>query len=246
MLLDLKTGAVVAQTALGTDPLAVTLAADGRTAYVVDNDLGDVFALRLPSFKQAWRTHVGGQPGGLLLQGSSLFVSRYEAAAITELDATTGRVLSTRGTAPRPGEMVIWQEQLVTSGDHGFGVAVAGDSLWTYASLRLPAGLKPFWLQPGSRGELLATAEGTPEDTAAGGVFSIDTASGQATLLATPRDPDEAVRSGDEVFVAAHGDHHVLVLRGGKQVAWAPGAEAVALAPDAALGLLVVVTDADE
>lgn len=246
MLLDLKTGAVVAQTALGTDPLAVAVAADGRTAYVVDNDLGDVFALRLPSFNQAWRTHVGGKPGGLLLQGKSVFVSSYESAVITELDASTGGVLSTRGTAPRPGEMAMWQGRLVTSGDHGFGVAVADGSLWTYGSLRLPAGLKPFWLQPGSRGELLATAEGTPEDSAAGGVFSIDTATGQATLLAAPRDPDQALREGDDVFVAAHGDHHVLVLRGGKQLAWAPGAAVVALAPDRALSLLVVVTDADE
>lgn len=246
MLLSLATGALAGQRSLGADPLAVALAPDGRTAYVADNELGDVFALRLPSLAQAWRSHLGGRPGPMLVQGGDLFVSRYGAATVTELDRGSGRVVGSLAVAPRPGELVAWQGQVGTSKGDGFGAAIAGGSLWTGSRLQLPAGLKPFWLQPGPGGSLLVTAEGTPEDSAAGAVFRVDTATGAMQRLGSPRDPDQAVPLGADVFVAAHGDRAVLVLADGHEQAWARGAPAVALAPDPALGLLVVVTDAGE
>jgi DNA-binding beta-propeller fold protein YncE len=245
LLLNLETGALIGQRSLGADPLAVTLAPDGQTAYVADNDLGDVFALRLPSLREEWRTHVGGAPGGLLVHDSALYVSEYDTATVAQLDAASGRQVGTQAVAPHPGQLV-WRDGVVTSGGEGFGVAEVGGELWTGGRLRLAEGLKPFWLQAGRQNELLVTAEGSPEDTAPGAVMSIDTNSGAITTLATPRDPDQAIRSGGDVFVAAHGDHEVLVLRDGTQLHWARGAEVVALAPDPALNLLVVVADADE
>ncbi len=245
MLLSLKTGALVAQRSVGDDPLAVSLAPDGQTAYVADNDLGDVFALRLPSLRLAWRTHVGGAPGPMLVIGDSLFVSEYDAGVAAEIDRSTGRVLGTQPVGPHPGELVLWQDR-VTAAGAGFGLAEVRGSLWTWGRLPALPGLHPFWLQPGSGSELLVTEEGLPEDAAAGAVISLDTVSGRVTTLAAPKDPDQVVRSGADVFVAAHGDREVLVLRAGRSFSWARGADAVALAPDAGLGLLVVVTDAAE
>lgn len=247
LLLDLHTGALVAQRSLGQDPLAVTLAPDGKTAYVADNELGDVVALRLPSLRQQWRTHVGGAPGGLLVHDAAVYVSEYDTATVAQLDRASGRQVGTQAVAPHPGALV-WEDSagVVTSHDEGFGVADAGGRLWTGARIQLDGGLKPFWLQAGRPNELLVSAEGAPEDTAPGAVMSIDTRSGAITTLATPRDPDQVLRSGGDVFVAAHGDREVLVLRDGRQLQWARGAEVVAVAADPALDLLVVVTDADE
>jgi len=246
ILLNLRSGAFVRQATVGDDPLAVSLAPDGKTAYVVDNDLGDVFALQLPSLRQTWRTHVGGAPGPVLVAGDHLYVSEYDAGLAAELDRRTGRLLGTQPVGPHPGELVFWQGKVTAANGAGFGLAVASGSLWTWGRLPAQPGLHPFWLQAGQGSELLVTEEGQPEDTAAGAVLSLDTATGAATTLATPRDPDQAVRSGSDVFVAAHGDRDVLVLRGGKALTWARGAEVVALAADPQLNLLVVVTDANE
>lgn len=244
MLLSLSSGAVVRQAALGADPLAVALASDGHTAYVADNDLGDVFALRLPSLQTAWRTHVGGRPSGLLVHGGSVYVSQYGAARVAALDRGSGRLVAEQKVAPRPGQLA-WDGAVLTSDGDGFGVALAGGTDWTTDRLP-PLPGAPFWLAAGRPNELLVTAEGSPEDTAAGAVASIDTRTGGAQILATPRDPDQAERFGDRVFVAAHGDRQVLVIGPRGLEAWARGAEVVALAPDPALGLLIVVTDAGE
>jgi DNA-binding beta-propeller fold protein YncE len=244
MLLSLRTGATVAQVSVGEDPLALALAPDGGTAYVADNDLGDVFALGLPALRTAWRTHVGGRPSALLVHGANLFVSQYDSAQVAKLDSASGRLLEEMPVAPHPGELA-WTDHLLTSGGRGFGLAVVGGEVWTPARLP-PLEGRPFWLAAGRGGELLVTTEGVPEDSAFGSVVSLDTASGRASVLARPRDPDEAERLGDSVFVAAHGDREVLVLRNGRMTVWAKGAEAVALAPDAPLGLLVVLADADE
>jgi DNA-binding beta-propeller fold protein YncE len=246
MLLNLQTGQVVAQRELGDDPLAVAVSGDGKTAYVADNDLGDVFALRLPSLRQEWRRHVGGAPGPMLLAGGELYVSEYDAGAAAELDPATGRQLATLPLGPHPGELALVGGRIASARGAGFGLAVADGGVWNDARLPKLPGLKPFWLEAGKRGELLVTEEGSPEDTAAGAVLALDTATGDVSTIATPRDPDAAVRSGPNVYVAAHGDDEVLVLGYSRPRHWARGAEAVALAVDSQLGLLVVVTDAAE
>jgi hypothetical protein len=246
MLLSLSTGAVTAERGLGEDPLAVGLAPGGRTAYVADNQLGDVFALQLPSLRQRWRTHVGGAPGPLLVKGGTLYVSEYGFGLAARLDAASGRILGTQPVGARPGELALWQGGVTAAPDGGFGLAAVGGSLWTWSRLPALRGLHPFWLQPGGGEQLLVTEEGQPENSAPGAVLALDTASGTVTTLATPRDPDQVLRSGADVLVAAHGDREVLVLRGGRRLGWARGASVVALAADPELGLLVVVTDADE
>jgi len=95
-------------------------------------------------------------------------------------------------------------------------------------------------------GTLLIAAEGAPEDTAAGGVFSFDTATGVFKTLATPKDPDQVLQSGSTVFAAAHGEHAVLAIRDGKASPWAQGIEAVGLAADEPLSMLVVVVNGHE
>jgi hypothetical protein len=93
---------------------------------------------------------------------------------------------------------------------------------------------------------LLIAAEGGTEDTDPGGVFSFDPMTDTFKTLGNPKDPDQVVQSGPAVLVAAHGDRQVLSIEGGHTSAWASGAGAVALAPDPALGLLVVVVNAHE
>ena len=102
-----------------------------------------------------------------------------------------------------------------------------------------------FWLAPGASGSLLIAAEGATEDTDPGAVFSFDI-NATFNTLANPRDPDQVVQSGSKIFVAAHGDHEVLVIDGGGQHHWAVGSAPVAIAPDAALKLLVVAVNAHE
>ncbi|HKV88724.1 MAG TPA: YncE family protein, partial [Candidatus Dormibacteraeota bacterium] len=67
VLVDLKGGAQVASLSVGTDPVAVTVSADGAFAYVADSSPGDVYAVNLAHRAVSWRSHVGGAPFGLLL-----------------------------------------------------------------------------------------------------------------------------------------------------------------------------------
>ncbi|MGA8921947.1 MAG: hypothetical protein WB682_02295, partial [Candidatus Dormiibacterota bacterium] len=142
---------------------------------------------------------------------------------------------------------------------NGFGIALAGGTLWTADYERselvpvpegnrvgLPLPVFPFWLAPGANGSLLIAAEGPAEDTDPGGVFSYDPMSGTFETLARPRDPDQVLQSGSTVLVAAHGDREVLAIDGGRTSVWAPGAAAVGLAPDPAAGLLAVAVNAHE
>jgi hypothetical protein len=64
--------------------------------------------------------------------------------------------------------------------------------------------------------------------------------------LARPRDPDQVAQSGSRILVAAHGDHEVLAIDGRQTEHWAMGAAPVAIAPDPALNVLVVVVNAHE
>jgi hypothetical protein len=146
-----------------------------------------------------------------------------------------------------------------TPAGNGFAVAVVNGRIWTADYERaelvpvgddhrvgLPLPVFPFWLAPGAGNTLLVAAEGAPEDTAPGGVFSFDTVTGSFTVLATPKDPDLVAQSGSTIFVAAHGDRDVLVIESGQATAWARGAAVVALAPDPALGYLVVAVNSHE
>jgi hypothetical protein len=69
---------------------------------------------------------------------------------------------------------------------------------------------------------------------------------GAFVTLATPKDPDQVLQSGSTIFVSAHGERDVLAIQDGRSSAWAKGAAAVALAPDPALGVLVVAVNAHE
>jgi hypothetical protein len=77
-------------------------------------------------------------------------------------------------------------------------------------------------------------------------VFSYDPVNNSFTTLARPRDPDQAIASGDAVIVAAHGDDDVLRIAGGATSEWARGASPVALADDPLLNLLVVAVNSHE
>jgi len=275
VLLSLKDGARVASAAVGSDPVAVIVSDDGMTAYVADSSPGDVYAVRLPGLSVAWKQHVGGAPFGLLLQGGRLYVSLFDGAAVDVLDPATGVRLEAHPLPQGPAEMSIdaegrvavagtrgrvdWMDGTWLPAGNGFGIALAGGMLWTADYERaelvpvpegrrvgLPIPVFPFWLAPGSNGTLLIAAEGPTEDTDPGGVFSYDAVSNTFETLARPRDPDQVVQTGSTVLVAAHGDREVLAINGGSTNVWAPGAAAVGLAPDPALGLLAVVVNAHE
>jgi DNA-binding beta-propeller fold protein YncE len=275
VLLSFKDGTEQHSASVGHDPVAVVVSDDGKTAYVADSAPGDVIAVRLPDLQVAWTQHVGGAPFGLLLHQGRLFVSLFDAAAVAELDPSSGSKLASHPVPPGPAVMTVdgagdvvvagtrGQLSVIGGGElaagNGFGVAYAGGRLWSadYERAELvPAGddhrvgmpvpLFPFWLAPGAGDTLLIAAEGGTEDTDPGGVFSFDTAKGVFKTLATPRDPDQVVQSGTTVFVAAHGERDVLAIRGGTVNAWARGSAPVGLAADPPLGLLVVVVNAHE
>jgi hypothetical protein len=255
--------------------VAVIVSDDGQLAFAADSAPGDVYAVRLPGLQVAWRQHVGGAPFGLLLHAGRLFVSLFDTTSVVELDPSTGTRLAADPVPQGPAGMTTDGEgHVVVAGTrgqlniigggtlgagNGFGVAYAGGQLWSADYDRaelvpagdsrrvgLPVPLFPFWLAAGAGDTLLVAAEGATEDTDPGGVFSFDTMTGAFTTLATPKDPDQVLQSGTTVFVAAHGDRDVLAIRNGHSSAWAHGAAAVALAPDPALGVLVVAVNAHE
>jgi outer membrane protein assembly factor BamB len=275
VLLSLKDGARISAATVASDPVAVIVSDDGKTAYVADSAPGDVYAVRLPGLTVAWKLHIGGAPFGLLLHDGRLFVSLFDGAAVDELDPATGARLASHPVPQGPAAMTVDAEGRVVvagtrgridrldgtsmSAGNGFGVALAGGTLWTADYERaelvpvasgnrvgLPLPVFPFWLAPGSNGSLLISAEGPAEDTDPGGVFSYDPMSNTFKTLARPRDPDQVVQSGSSVLVAAHGDRAVLAIDGDHTSVWAPGAAVVGLAPDPALGLLAVVVNAHE
>jgi DNA-binding beta-propeller fold protein YncE len=260
VLVSLRDGSVRSSATVGTDPVAVIVSDDGGVAYVADSAPGDVYAVRLPSLIVKWKAHVGGAPFGMVLHRGRLHVTLYDSAAIAELDPVDGRVLARDPTFQHPAAITVDSTGLVTAaGGASYGIALVGDSLWTAdykGSALLPQGLgigiplpmpvHPFWLAPGASNTLLIAAEGNSEDTDAGAVFSFDTVKGTFTTLARPRDPDQVEQSDNGVFVAAHGEKAVLALRGGTSERWARGASAVAIAPDATLGMLVIAVNAHE
>jgi outer membrane protein assembly factor BamB len=275
VLLSLRDGSAKGSASIGSDPVAVIVSDDGAIAYLADSSPGDVYAVAIPGLAVAWKHHVGGAPFGLLLHSGRLYVSLFSGALVVELDAATGAQLATHtvhegpavlSLAPDGRVMVAGTRGVVdyldgtsTPAGHGFAVAVAGDQVWTADYERaelvrvgdghrvgLPVPVFPFWLAPGAAGTLLIAAEGGTEDTDPGGVFSFDPMTESFKTLGRPKDPDQVVQSGSAVLVAAHGDRQVLSIEGGHTTAWASGAGVVALAPDSALGLLVVVVNAHE
>ncbi|HYM67582.1 MAG TPA: hypothetical protein VEW68_09840 [Patescibacteria group bacterium] len=275
VLLGLGDGAVRGSAVVGSDPVAVLVSEDGRTAYVADSSPGDVYAVRIPELSVAWRQHVGGAPFGLLLHDGNLLVSLFETPTVAELDPATGRLLAMHSVCgepavmtvdPRDGVLVACRQGAagrldgtsVAAGE-GFGIAVSGGVVWTAGYSRselvpvssggpvaLPAPVSPFWRAAGSGATLLVAAEGHDEDGDPGAVLSYDPMSGTFRTLATPRDPDQVLQSGQSIFVAAHGDRDVLAIDGASVSRWAMGAAAVGLSADPRLNLLVVAVNAHE
>jgi DNA-binding beta-propeller fold protein YncE len=275
VLLSLKDGSPRGSANIGSDPVAVITSDDGAMAYVADSSPGDVYAVTLPALEVAWKTHVGGAPFGLLLTGGRLLVSLFSGAAVVELDPARGTLLSIHPVAQGAGAMAVASDGRVvvagasghlsyldgtsTPAGNGYGVANVGGTIWTadfhgaalvrtvdHQRVALPLAVSPFWLAPGAPGTLLVAAEGANEDSDPGAVLAYETTAGTFVVLARPRDPDQVVWSGSKVLVAAHGDRQVLSIDSGTIKAWGQGAAAVALAPDAPLGLLVVAVNAHE
>ena len=276
VLLSLDGGTRKAEAPIGSDPVAVIVSDDGRTAYVADSSPGDVYAVKLPDLHISWRAHTGGEPFGLLLHDSRLFVSLFSGAAVLELDPGTGKKLASHPVKAGPGMVSLDASGRVivagTRGEidylggtsvragHGYAVALSGADMWTADYERaelvragdlhvvgLPMPLFPFWLSPGGHGAILVAAEGPSEDEDLGGVFAFDTSTEKFETLALLRDPDQVLVSGDTRFVAAHGDQEVVAIAAdGTVKKLASGLPAVALAADPAMNLLVVVTNDHE
>jgi DNA-binding beta-propeller fold protein YncE len=275
VLISLQDGSAIGSASIGSDPVAVVVSGDGAMAYMADSAPGDVYAVTIPELKVAWKHHVGGAPFGLLLHEDRLLVSLFSGAQVVELDSKSGAELATHTVHEGPAMVAMSPDGRVmvagtrgvvdyldgtsTPAGHGFAVAVVGDQVWTADYERaelvrvgdghrvgLPLPVFPFWLAPGAAGTLLIAAEGGAEDTDRGGVFSFDPMTGSFKTLASPKDPDQVAQSGSAVLVAAHGDREVLVIDGAHTSAWVSGAGVVALAPDRARDLLVVVVNAHE
>jgi hypothetical protein len=258
VLLSLRDGAVQATATVGSDPVAVTLSEDGRTAYVADSSPGDVYAVSLPDLRVRWKSHLGGAPFGILFHNGRPYVTLFDSARLVQLNPADGSVIAEEPTPEHPAALTLdaGGNVAVASGD-AFGIALVGGIVWTADYARslliaqgkpvpLPAAVHPFWLAPGQQGRLLIAAEGESEDSDPGAVFSYDTVSGSFETLGRPRDPDLVMQTGESIFVAAHGEREVLSIRGSTTQRWTRGAAAVALAPDPALGLLVVAVNSHE
>jgi DNA-binding beta-propeller fold protein YncE len=260
VLLSLSDGSVGRSATIGTDPVAVTVSDDGKTAYVADSAPGDVYAVSLPDLKVRWRSHVGGAPFGILFFHGRPYVTLFDTAEVVQLNPVDGSVIARDATAPHPAGIVVDESgEVVVASGSSFGIAVAGGVVWTAdykasllhrrdqaGTIPLPLPVHPFWLAAGAPQELLIAAEGESEDTDPGAVFSFDTVKGTFATLARPRDPDQVAWAQGTVFVSAHGEEEVLAIRRGSVRHWARGAAAVALAPDPALGLLVVAVNSHE
>jgi YVTN family beta-propeller protein len=259
VLLSLRDGSVVSSATVGADPVAVTLADDGRTAYVADSAPGDVYAVDVPTLNVLWRSHVGGAPFGILFHNGRPYVTLFDAAAVVQLNPADGSVIAREPTPPHPAAITVDSNGEVVAGGAGFGIALVGGTLWTAdykgsallprgegVSVPLPLPVHPFWLAPGRNQTLLIAAEGESEDSDAGAVFSFDTVKETFTTLARPRDPDQVIESGSTIFVAAHGDRETLAIQGSSVGHWAGGGAAVAVAADPLENLLVVAVNAHE
>lgn len=260
VLLSLHDGSVRSNATIGSDPVAVTIADDGRTAYVADSAPGDVYAVSVPALKVRWRSHTGGAPFGLLMHLGRLYVSLYDLGQIVELEPSTGRILAYDKAPGHPAALATGTNgDVAVAAGSAFGIALIGTTMWTADYRRsllmtadgskqvpLPIPVHPFWLAPGPAESLLIAAEGESEDSDPGAVFSYDVVSGKFSILARPRDPDQVVASGAVVLVAAHGDRETLAIQGSSRNQWATGAAAVALAPDPSENLLVVAVNAHE
>jgi outer membrane protein assembly factor BamB len=211
----------------------------------------------------------------LLLHGGHLYVSLFSGAAVDDLDPASGKLLAKHPVPQGPAVLAVDSTGRVvvagttgqvdrldgtaTSAGNGFGIALAGGTLWTADYERaelvpagsanrvgLPLPVFPFWLAPGANGSLLIAAEGPTEDTDQGGVFSYDAMTNTFRTLARPRDPDQVLEFGSTILVAAHGDREVLAIAAGGTNTWAAGAAAVGIALDPVQNLLAVVVNAHE
>ncbi|HEX6548845.1 MAG TPA: hypothetical protein VF134_08905 [Candidatus Dormibacteraeota bacterium] len=259
VLLALHDGSFRGSRALGSDPLAVAVSADGRSAFVSDNVGGVVEAVSVPDLRPLWQRNVGGRPGPLLVTAQgTLLVSLFAAAEVIELATADGSVLAHHAACQGPGQIVVTRRGVMTAcASHGFGAAWSGMTMWradaSGALLRgeeripLPPHMHPFWLEPDGAGGVLVAAEGDQEDRDPGGVFAVS-AQGDVKQLLPARDPDQVALVAGRLLVAAHGEHAVLTATpaGSLTGRWAAGSSPVALAGDLPLGLLVVVTNARE
>lgn len=270
------TGKFIRSAPVGSDVVAVTVSNDGSVAYVADSAPGDVYAVRLPSLKVAWKSYVSGAPFGLLQHGKELYVSLYSGDAVVELDAATGNVVARHKVGHHGAGMALDSigHVMVASddgyltqlgeppepGDRAFSVAFVDGALWTAdyplgwiseagsetTRRKLPDALHPFWVAPGAQAHVLISAEGQREDDDAGAVYAYDVATDTFSVLDRPIDPDQAVQWGPATVIAAHGSRRVDVVDGKQVSEWAKGAAAVAVAPDSSLNLLVVAVDSHE
>lgn len=260
VLLSLRDGSVRSSASVGSDPVAVIVSGDGRTAYVADSAPGDVYAVSLPNLKVLWRSHTGGAPFGLLLHLGRLYVSLYDLGQIVELEPSTGRILAYDKAPGHPAALTADSNgQVAVAAGTAFGIALVGTTVWTADYRRsllmaadgskqvpLPIPVHPFWLAPGPAETLLIAAEGESEDSDPGAVFSYDVVDGRFATLARPRDPDQVVASGPAVFIAAHGDRETLAIEGSTVHHWASGAPVVGLALDPSENLMVMAVNAHE
>ena len=240
--------------------MAVTLSDDGRTAYVADSASGDVYAVSIPQLKVIWIAHTGGAPFGILFHHGRPYVTLYDAAAVVQLNPADGSLIATDPTPPHPAAITLDSDgTVVEAGGDGYGIALAGGTLWTAdykrgllqpgglgVTIPLPLPVHPFWLAPGASGTLLIAAEGESEDADPGAVFSFDVMSHSFKTLARPRDPDQVEQLNGTTYVAAHGEKAVLAINGSSTQRWAGGASAVAIAPDQSQQLLVVAVNSHE
>jgi DNA-binding beta-propeller fold protein YncE len=251
---------VQSSASVGSDPVAVIVSGDGRTAYVADSAPGDVYAVSLPTLKVLWKSHTGGAPFGLLMHLGRLYVSLYDLGQIVELEPSAGRILSYDKAPGHPAALTADSNgDVAVAAGSAFGIALVGTMVWTAdyrrsllmtadgsRQLPLPAPVHPFWLAPGPSGTLLVAAEGESEDSDPGAVFSYDVVGGRFATLARPRDPDQVAAMGSTVYVAAHGDRDILAIEGSSTHHWATGAAAVGLAVDPSENLLVLAVNSHE
>ncbi len=214
---------------------------------------------------------VGGSPH----QTDSVLVSLFEAGQVVALGLSDGSVLARHTVGSGPGQIVLAGSRILvacadgrvwdiaggsTPAAAGFALGTGAGGTWAASQasgqlvrledgsrVSLPPHQHPFWAATGPDGSLWISAEGDDEDRDPGAIAVLDS-SLHTRVVASPRDPDAVVNAGDRMFVAAHGEHSVLVLdREGRRLAtWAQGSAPIALAADVQQGLLVVVTNARE
>lgn len=111
-IVDIATHKVLRIVKSGNDPEAFDVSPDGKTAYVSNEDVGELTVLDLRTGKIRKNITVGSEPEGVTLRpdGRVVYVTSEGDGEVTAVDTTTLTVVGHMKTEPRPRGIVFTKD----------------------------------------------------------------------------------------------------------------------------------------